>query len=63
MSTIYTTVMIFMSVMGNAGFHCDIEEVQENTAIVSCQNKHVGITEWLDIRSPEPILISHYRVT
>lgn len=59
---IFTAVMMFMSLMGNQEYRCEIDEINEYNAIVSCQNEHVGTTEWLDVRNAKTILISHYKV-
>lgn len=59
---IFTAVMMFISLMGNNGYRCEIDEIAEYNAIVSCQNEHVGTTEWLDIRDKKTILMSNFKV-
>jgi len=60
---IVAAVVMFISVMSNQGFTCEIDEMAEFNAVVSCQNEHVGTTEWLDVRDVSPILMSYFQVT
>jgi len=62
MNTIFTMVMVFMSIMSDNGYNCEILETMENTAIVECHTADYFVVEWLDARENETILMEYGRV-
>lgn len=60
--TIYTMVIVFMTIMGERGYNCDTVEIMEKTAIVECYTKHNFVVEQLDIRKNKNVLVSYGRI-